>query len=301
MKSVSNKVETLRTAVAVGTLEASPEAIRRLLDNDLPKKDVLIVARVAGVQAVKKTSELIPYCHPVPIDHAQVDYEVGERTITVRATVSSIAKTGVEMEALTSASVSTLTIYDMLKPVDKNMVISSIRLVEKTGGRSSYIEKFPRDLRAAVVVCSDSTAKGVRSDRSGRIIRDRLVEHGLAEPTYRILPDETDRIELELKGLVSSGHRLIVTTGGTGLGPRDVTVEATRRVIDREVPGIMEAARAHGQRRTPYSMLSRGLAGLSGSCIILNLPGSSRGTEESLDAVFPAVLHAYKMMAGGGH
>ena len=85
------------------------------------------------------------------------------------------------------------------------------------------------------------------------------------------------------------------------MGPRDVTVEATLEVIDREIPGIMEAARAFGQRRTPYSMLSRGLAGQKGNTIIVNLPGSSKGVEESLDAIFPAVLHAYKMMRGLGH
>ena len=104
-----------------------------------------------------------------------------------------------------------------------------------------------------------------------------------------------------MEEFIQQGVKLIITTGGTGLGPRDVTVEATREVIDREIPGIMEAARSFGQRRTPYAMLSRGLAGQKGDTIIVNLPGSSRGVEESLDAVFPAVLHAYKMMGGGGH
>ena len=92
-----------------------------------------------------------------------------------------------------------------------------------------------------------------------------------------------------------------MTTGGTGLGPRDVTVEATEAVIDRQIPGVMEAARGYGQRRTPYAMLSRGIAGQKGKTIILNLPGSSRGVEETLDAVFPSILHAYPMMQAGGH
>ncbi len=93
----------------------------------------------------------------------------------------------------------------------------------------------------------------------------------------------------------------MVTTGGTGLGPRDVTVEATRQVIEREIPGIAEAARSFGQSRTPYAMLSRGLAGITGRTIIVNLPGSSKGAQESMDALFPALFHAYPMIRGGGH
>lgn len=300
MRSVLHKTETYRKATAESVLKASAGAVRRLIDNDLPKKDVLIIARAAGTLAAKRTFELIPYCHPIPIDAITIDYELSEDTVTVRATVEAIAKTGVEMEALMAVSVSALTVYDMLKPVDKDLCVGPTRLLQKSGGRSSFIEKIPRDLRSAVIVCSDSTSKGVRKDRSGLLIRERLMSYGL-DPAYRVVPDDVQRIETELLGLISDGYRLIVTTGGTGLGPHDVTVEATRRVIDREVPGIMEAARAYGQRRTPYAMLSRGLAGSKGDSIILNLPGSSRGTEESLDAVFPAVLHAYKMMGGGGH
>jgi molybdenum cofactor biosynthesis protein MoaC len=300
MKSVLNKTETLRTAVAQSVIKASPEAIIRLRQNDLPKKDVLIVARVAGVLAAKKTHELIPYCHPIFIDHVEIEYEVLEDQIRVKSTVQVIAKTGVEMEALTASSVAALTIYDMLKPVDKNMEIVSTKLLEKTGGKSSFFEKIPKDLKVAVIVSSDSTAKGTRSDKSGRIIEERLKTQGIT-PEYVVLPDDAPKIKAKMEEFIQQGVKLIITTGGTGLGPRDVTVEATREVIDREIPGIMEAARSFGQRRTPYAMLSRGLAGQKGGTIIVNLPGSSRGVEESLDAIFPAILHAYKMMGGGGH
>jgi molybdenum cofactor synthesis domain-containing protein len=204
------------------------------------------------------------------------------------------------MEALTAVSVAALTLYDMLKPIEDNLEILSCKLVEKTGGKSDFVEKIPPGFKAAVLVTSDGTAKGAREDKSGRIIEARLKALGL-EPSYTVLPDEKDLIILKLKELCQRGVWLIVTTGGTGLGPRDVTVEATRAVIDREIPGIMEAARVYGQRRTPYAMLSRGLAGQKGKTIVLNLPGSSKGVEESLNAVFPAVLHAYKMMGGGGH
>lgn len=300
MKSVLQKIETLRSASALSTIKASSQAIARLKANDLPKKDVLIVARVAGILAAKRTHELIPYCHPIFIDHVEIEYEVLADQITVKSTVQVIAKTGVEMEALTASSVAALTIYDMLKPVDKDMEIVSTKLLEKKGGKSDFVEKIPKDLKVAVIVSSDSTAKGTRSDKSGRLIEERLKTQGLT-PDYVVLPDDAPTIKAKMEEFIQRDVKLIMTTGGTGLGPRDVTVEATREVIDREIPGIMEAARSFGQRRTPYAMLSRGLAGQKGGTIIINLPGSSRGVEESLDAIFPAVLHAYKMMGGGGH
>ena len=300
MKSVTDKINTLRKAIAASTITASPEAIARLQANDLPKKDVLIVARVAGVAAAKKTWEMIPYCHPFPIDSVTIEYEVEPAQITITAAVEAIWKTGVEMEALCAASVAALTIYDMLKPVDKNMEIISTKLLKKKGGKTDYVERIPKDYKTAVIVTSDGTSQGKREDKSGKVIKARLESYGLT-PSYDILPDEKDLIQKKLLELCEQGVALILTTGGTGLGPRDVTVEATEAIMDREIPGVMEAARDYGQNRTPYAMLSRGLAAQRKDTIIINLPGSSKGTEESLNAIFPAILHADGMMRGGGH
>lgn len=300
MKSVTDKIETLRKATAVSSIKASPEAIRRLQSNDLPKKDVLIVARIAGVMAAKKTSEIIPYCHPLPIDSIEIEFEIEPDQVVVTASVEAIWKTGVEMEALTAASVAALTLYDMLKAVDKNLEILSTKLVSKKGGKTSFVERVPKDFCAAVIVTSDGTHEGKREDTSGKIIKERLEEFGIS-PSYIILPDDKDLIRSKLLELCDKKVHLILTTGGTGLGPRDMTVEATSEIMDREIPGIMEAARAYGQKRTPYAMLSRGLAAQKGKTIILNLPGSSNGVRESLNAIFPHVLHSYLMMGGAGH
>jgi molybdenum cofactor biosynthesis protein MoaC len=300
MKSVTDKPTTLRRAIATGAVKASPDAIRRMQDNDLPKKDVLVVARVAAVTAAKRTPDIIPYCHPLPIDSVSIEFDVGEDIVRITATVEAVWKTGVEMEAITAVSVAALTIYDMLKPVDKDMEITGVRLEKKTGGKSQFKDRAPDGFTAAIIVTSDSTSEGTRKDRSGQVIRGRLQEFGV-EPRYEILPDEEEQIVVLLRELINSGTNLVVTTGGTGLSPRDVTVEATARVIEREVPGIMEAARNYGQDRTPYAMLSRGLAGVAGNTIIVNLPGSSKGAEESMNALFPALFHAYPMLRGGGH
>jgi cyclic pyranopterin monophosphate synthase len=300
MRSVTRKIETLRKAVAETRLRAAASTLKRLAENDLPKKDVLPIARAAGVLAAKKTPELIPYCHPVSIDHVEIEYSVSEDEVLIRASVEAVAKTGVEMEALSAASIAALTVYDMLKPVDDGVEILETRLASKTGGKSSFVERVPEGFRAAVLVASDSTAAGRRQDKSGRLIAERLMGLGI-DAECAVVPDDRALIAARIAGFCSEGFHLVLTTGGTGLGPRDVTVEATAEVIEREIPGIMEAARCHGQRRTPYAMLSRGVAGQRGRTIVINLPGSSKGVEESLDAIFPAVLHAYKMMRGGGH
>jgi len=300
MKSVSDKITTARSAKAVSVIIARPETIERLKNNDLPKKDVLSVARVAGIQAAKKTFEHIPYCHPIPIDFVEINFDVQTDRVLVSAEVGATWKTGVEMEALCASSITALTIYDMLKPVDKDMEIVSTKLVSKRGGKSDFTEVLPSGFKAAVLVTSDGTHQGTRQDKSGKIIQEKLKEYGV-QPLYEILPDEKDLICAKLLKWCEEGVRLILTTGGTGLGPRDVTVEATRQIMEREIPGIMEAGRAYGQARTPYAMLSRGLAAQKGNTIIINLPGSSNGVRETLNAIFPSVLHAYPMMGGGGH
>jgi cyclic pyranopterin phosphate synthase len=132
MVDVGAKLVVRREAVAEGILHCAPSTISALRAQALPKGDVLAVARIAGIQAAKRTDELIPLCHSLPLDYASVDFETGEDRITIRATVSTSAKTGVEMEALVAVSTAGLALYDMLKAVDKNMVLGEIRVLEKT-------------------------------------------------------------------------------------------------------------------------------------------------------------------------
>lgn len=138
MVDVSEKAITHRVAVAEARIIALPETIRKIADGSASKKgDVLQIARIAGIMATKRTADLIPLCHPLPIEKASIDFELeSDSTIQITATVSVTAKTGVEMEALTAATVSALTIYDMCKAIDRSMEVTDVRLVEKSGGRS---------------------------------------------------------------------------------------------------------------------------------------------------------------------
>lgn len=302
MLDVSYKYHTLRSAVARATVTLSPGTVQLIRERKIPKGDPLDVARVAAIQAAKETSRIIPYCHPVPVDFVGVAFEVGADRIDVTVTVKAIYKTGVEMEALTGASVAALTLYDMMKMLDDTLEIVQVRLEKKKGGKGDFRDVFPHPPRAAVLVMSDSVAAGKKEDKSGKAIAARLEQEGMELADYRIVPDEPDRIAAQLIHYADEQRLdLVVTTGGTGFTPRDRTPEAMDRVIEREAPGIAEAVRAFGQARTPYSMLSRGRAGVRGRTLIVNLPGSHRGVLESLDALFPGLQHAFKMLAGHGH
>lgn len=136
MVDVTKKEATARRAVARGRINLQTQTIALLTDGELPKGDVLAVARIAGIQAAKRTSELIPLCHPVMVGSVTVDFEIGTDFVEIECQVDIVERTGIEMEALTAVSVAALTIYDMCKAVDKSMTISDIALWEKTGGRS---------------------------------------------------------------------------------------------------------------------------------------------------------------------
>jgi cyclic pyranopterin phosphate synthase len=296
------------------------EAIR---DGQTPKGNVFATAHLAGVMAAKRTAELIPLCHPLPLDGVLIQFDQEDEHIRITATATTHARTGVEMEALTAASVAALTLYDMLKAVSHDMVIENIRLLEKTGGRSDTTavpgpppgkarpegslstmptrESHRTDMviTAAVITVSDRCSAGLSQDTSGPAVVD-LLRRG-AGATIRwsgIVPDESDQIAARITELVDHKVDLIVTVGGTGCGPRDVTPEATRSVITRETPGLAEAMRAASAQTTDKALLQRGVCGIRGASLIINLPGSPRGAAENLTVVLPVIAHAVALLQG---
>ena len=302
MNNITHKVSSLRKAIATATVTVSKQAtIDAILNKMVPKGDVFEFSRAAGLLAIKKTSDVIPDCHPLPIEYASIKHTVDGWAITISVEVHTIYKTGVEVEAMHGASVTALTMYDMLKPIDKAVEISSIKLLNKKGGKSDFRDKPMQAIRCAVIVCSDSITEGTKQDFAGKAIIEKLLQHQIETAFYGIIPDEFKVIQSKAKELTAEGYQLVLFCGGTGLSPRDVTPDAISPLLDREIPGVMEAARKYGQERTPYAMLSRGVAGFMGSTLILTLPGSTRGAEETMDALFPYILHVFRVAEGARH
>jgi len=302
MVDITNKVTTLRTAVAQAIVKVSkPETIAAIENDTVPKGNVFAMSKAAGFLGVKRTPDILPDCHPLPIEFTGIEYEVNGLEIKVLFTVKTIYKTGVEVEAMHGASVVALNMYDMLKPIDKGIEIHAIKLVNKKGGKSDYKDKFRKDLTATVIVCSDSISAGHKEDKAGKAIIEKLESCDVKISDYIIIPDEKEVIQEKAKAYQEQGIDLIIYTGGTGLSGRDVTPEALIPILDRRIPGIEEAIRNYGQDRMPYAMLSRSIAGTINNTLVLALPGSTNGAKESMDAIFPSVLHIFRILKGARH
>jgi molybdenum cofactor synthesis domain-containing protein len=258
------------------------------------------MSRAAGLLGVKKTPELLPDCHPLPIEYAGFDFEINGLTIKISCTLKTIYKTGVEVEAMHGASIVALNMYDMLKPLDQGVEIASIKLVSKKGGKSDR-HRLKSELGSAVIVCSDSISNGQKQDRAGKKVIECLENWKVKVLDYKVIPDEIDQIQSLLRKQIKEGASIILFIGGTGLSPRDQTPEAITPLLEKRIPGMEEAIRKYGQDRTPYAALSRSVVGMIGSSLVMALPGSTKGAVESVNAVFPEAFHLFDIIEGAQH
>ena len=297
MHNITGEIKTHRIAIAQAIVKITiPGTIDAVKNNNLFE-----TSRVAGLFAIKRTSDTIPDCHPLPIEYASISHRIEGMEIIIEVEVHTIYKTGVVMEAMHGASVAALTLYEGLRSMDSGAEIAGIVLLKEKGGKSQYDDKLGRPVKTVVIVCSDSIAAGAKEDFSGKVIIEKLKNYDVVIEDYSIIPDEINIIQEKVQALCDLKTDLIILTGGTGLSARDVTPEAIRPMLDREIPGIAEAIRSYGQEHMPYSMLSRSLAGLKGNSLILALPGSTRGAAESMDALFPYLLHYFRVMENAPH
>jgi cyclic pyranopterin monophosphate synthase len=302
MVNITHKYNTLRKAVATATVSVSSrETIDAINEKRVPKGDIFEFSRAAGLFAVKRTSDVIPDCHPLPVEYTAIRHSIDGLNIIIEVEVHTIYRTGVEVEAMHGAAITALTMYDMLKPIDKAVEIGSIKLLSKEGGKSGQGKGEGSELAFAVIVCSDTISQGKAVDTAGKLAVERLEQYGLKTAAYEIIPDDVATIRAKIEALTTADIDLILFTGGTGLSQRDVTPEAISPLIETPIPGIAEALRHYGQERTPYAMLSRSIAGFIKNSLVITLPGSEKAVNEAMDALFPHILHVFKVRSGYRH
>lgn len=302
MVNITHKSNTLRKAIASAIVMVSSEkTITAIKEKQVPKGDVFEFAKVAAMFAVKKTSDVIPDCHPLPIEFTQVSFQINQLSIEITVEVHTVYKTGVEVEAMHGASVAALTLYDMLKPIDKQIEIQTVKLISKEGGKSDYTIKPGQIINAAVIVCSDTIHQKKAEDKAGFAVVERLEKLQISASHYEVIPDEAEAIQKQVAQLTTGGIQLLIFVGGTGVSPRDITPDTIKPMLDKELDGVMEQARRYGQDRMPYAMLSRSVAGFIGNTLVLTIPGSKKGALEYMDALFPQVLHALDIVKGARH
>lgn len=310
MADVSEKVLTRRRAAAVGTLLMGRRAFTLLKAGRLPKGDAISLAQAAGIMAAKRTPDLLPLCHPLQLDSVDVEITLDAKLpgAHVRCTAAIAAKTGVEMEALTGATVALLCLYDLLKPVDPNLEIVAVRLEYKEGGKKGFW-KHPKTKTparksivklgpAAVITVSDRAFKKIYKDTSGPALASGLERMGFSIKKRIISPDDKNILEQHIRR-AARGVNVVVLTGGTGISPRDISPEAVMNVCDRLIPGIGETLRSSGGPVT--AALSRSVAGQLGACVIVALPGSPGGVRDGLGVLEDLLPHAVHIAQDGKH
>ena len=299
MVDVTNKLLTVRVAKAEGKINMRPETIARIKDEKLPKGNVLNIAKIAGIQAAKKTSGIIPLCHQLNLSFVDIEFEFKSNSIWVRSIVKTKESTGVEMEALSAVSIALLAVYDMCKAIDKTMEISGVKLIEKNGGKSDYATGYRP--KVGVVTLSDGVVRGKREDISGKILADGFLNSGCVVDHRIVLEDGSDQLVPMIYDWIDSGVELILTTGGTGLSPRDLTIEVLESIFESKLTGVEQALHAYGRGKIKTAMLSRLTAGLVKGTLVICLPGSPGATRDALEVLIPTIFHSFHMLKGEQH
>jgi cyclic pyranopterin monophosphate synthase len=326
MINVAEKQVTFRRALARGTIQLSDQVFAKVVSRSLPKGDVLALAEVAAIQGVKLTGQILPLCHPLEISGVKTRClpESEKKQIMVECEVSCNGRTGVEMEALAGVMAGLLCVHDLTKMFDPASMIGGVHLVRKEGGKngvwehpsaSSASSALPvtsvsevtlplQGVKAVAISVGDTAYHDNSLDRTGPFLRNALEEGGAQDVELLRVPDEK-RVLQDVLNTHLGRCQLIVLTGGTGVGPRDVTRESVEELLEGskgyEVMGVGEMLRAKGAEQTQMSWLSRSGCFCVRGTLVLCLPGSLSAVKHGVSLVFPLIPHMLSVRNGLKH
>lgn len=319
MIDVGRKRPTRRRAIAVGTIYMSAEAFERVKNETLPKGDVLALAEAAGITGAKKTPEMIPMCHTLPLDQVTIHCALNDtdNSVSVYCQAAAFAKTGVEMEALAGVNNALLTIWDLTKGIDPNLSIDAIKLLVKTGGKSGVWinpngipdwlkEQLPdrqslKGKNVAFLIMSDRASKGEYEDKSGPVLKEILQNAGANIIAHDVIPDDAETIENSILSICKTQQPdLMIAAGGTGPGPRDITPDVLIKISDRMLNGLGDVLRTESLHFTDTAWLSRMTAGMVGPTLVIAFPGSPKAVKECWTILEPFLGDALNKIAKQG-
>ena len=322
MVDVSQKSVTQRTAIAVGQIKVGEKACNLIRLRQLPKGDPLALAEIAGINGAKHAYQQIPLCHPLALDRINIKVECDDKeTVTVYCLAAAQAKTGVEMEALAGVQAALLSIYDLTKMIEPALTITETRLLLKEGGKHGrwlHPDGVPETIlqslthhstpsvlagiKAAVVTISDRASNGQYDDISGGELKNTLKQLGAEIVDYTVIPDNNETIKTHVKAILHDyAPQLIISTGGTGISPKDMTYQTFNELCDEEIPGVAELLRQDGAKYTKYSWLSRSFAGKLRNALLIALPGNPKSIGQAMSVLQELLPHALQVIAGEGH
>lgn len=288
MVDITHKRNSLRTAIAQATVKVSQQATIRAIEEHLvPKGNVFEMAKTAGLFAVKRTSDMIPDCHPLPVEYTKVSYEIEDLSIHIQMEVRTIYRTGVEVEAMHGVSVVALTMYDMLKPIDKGIEIQNIKLIGKKGGKSDFKNIIPPDFPITYLQCTDAGAEETNGSRQKQVITDLLSSHHLHLQHYASIPNEQSVIRESIQQHQHNG--LILLTSKTKSAKA-----VLEELLDQPIASIGEMLRQYKAERNPGAFPDLFLGGWINDTLVVSLPGKSNDLQDALIALFPYVLALWK-------
>jgi molybdenum cofactor biosynthesis protein MoaC len=292
MDDSSSRPESQTKAEAEAKVYFNNGTERIILEDGNPKIDIITAAKIAGIQAAKKTSEFIPLHHSNALNWVEIDITAEEKYLKITSTVKAITRSSLEMEALTATSVAALTIVDLCKDSDPGVTIQDLKLVQHASKKKILTTKT--SLKVGIIVISDRVIAGLAEDEAGQILQEGFKEAGYQVDNYSIITNDSDKLIEKIQDWLEQDIELIVTTGGNGIGPRDITLSSVEPFFDYRLEGVEQTLHSIAQINNSGFYVDRLAAGKIGKTIVICLPMDANLAQDALNIFLPNIHQAFE-------